>query len=341
MKTAFIAALAAAALAGCSTEPAGTRLEPTGVIVASQPGTITGDPQIVRDGDEWLMYMFRTAKGAPHVRTLYATANGLRNKWSEPVSLEGLDGYHKFVVLTDEHGRPARIGGAYHGYAASFDGDLASKSIAHFSAPGLKGPWSRTGTVIAKGAPGSRDGFSTDTPSAVVKDGVIDLVYMGAPDQPLPLFGLAERMLRATAPNPAGPFAKQPDDVMLPSTDVNAWDHGWLGGAQRIRLSDGSWMMVYNAGSSRPERPGEEPLTSRIGYAYAPTHQGPWTRDRGNPYLSPSPQNPMHVWRGFMAQEDGDWLLFYNFGSGTERITYAEPLTWWGAAVESLQRTQQ
>ena len=312
-------------------DPARLWFGASGVTVDSVAGNISGEPVVVFDGAQFVMYLFRTVPGAPYVKCYYRTAPTLEGAWSAATEIVGMAGYHKCVILVDEQGAPELVGGSYHAYAVKFDSTLPSKEIYHFTAPSLTGAWTLGTKVIAKGAPGDKDGYNTDAPFALLKNGTIYLWYMGAPDTSLATYGLAERMLRATATDPGGPFVKSADDVMLPSSTAG-WDYGWLGGTQILRRPGGSYMMVFNAGDTRPSTPGTEPNTSRIGYAYAPTIDGPWTKDPSNPYVTPTgvPSDggqtieSTNIWRGNLAYDPklASWLLFYNTGTGTEKITY-------------------
>jgi hypothetical protein len=111
----------------------------------------------------------------------------------------------------------------------------------------LTGAWTLESMAIAKGAAGSRDEYFTDTPFAIYKDGQVYLWYMGAPASSQTTYGLATRMLRATAPAPNGPFTKNYTDVLTPSTNSVDWDYGWMGGVQIVKRPNGRFMMVYNA----------------------------------------------------------------------------------------------
>ena len=317
-------------------DPASQYFGPTGVVIDTTAGQISADPFIVRDdaNSQWVMYFFRGVSGSPFVRCYYRLmpySSGLTGTWGSPVEMTALAGYHKFVLMVDVDGNPVQVDGNYHAYAVSFTGSLSSKLVYHFTSATLTGPWTLGDNVLPKGSVGSKDEFFTDTPYAIYKDGTVYLWYMGAPAAALPTYGLAIRMLRATATNPGGPFTKDYADVMLPETTNGKWDYGWLGGAQIRRRPNGRFMMVYNAGDTRPVTVGDEPATSRIGYAYSDSIDGPWLKDSGNPYFSPTgaPSDAVestNIWRGHMAYDHlrGQWSMFYNTGTGTEKITRAD-----------------
>ena len=313
------------------TDPAGQYFGPTGAELAKTADRLSGDPVVVWDGAQYIMYFFQTVAGFPHVKTYYQTASSLNGPWSAKTAIASLDGYHKFSLLVDEYGKPVVIGGSYHGYAVYFNNDISTKEIYHATCATLTGAWAVGSKVIGKGASGSKDEFNTDTPCAVLDaDGLIHLWYMGAPNSSLATYGLAVRMLKATAISPGGPFTKDYTDVLLPSTSA-AWDYGWMGGSQVIKRPDGSYMMLFNAGNTRPSTAGSEPNTSAIGMAYAPTISGPWTKDQANPYMeiTGTPSDAIektNAWRGFIAWDYAikKWYLFYNCGGGgTEVITVA------------------
>lgn len=312
-------------------DPAHQWYGPSQQVIAQAASEIKGDPVIVRRGPaDWLMIYFGSYGGTAGVRQYYRTATSLEGPWSAETQIPSLDGYHKLCLLVDVDGVPVLDGGLYHGYAVPFAGSLTDKVIHHFTASSLTGTWTSTGVVIAKGASGSLDEYNTDTPFAIMDDGTIYLWYMGAPASSQATYGLAVRMLQATASDPAGPFTKDYTDVLLPSTTGSAWDYGWMGGVQVRRRPDGTYLMVYNAGDTRPSSPGSEPAASAIGYAYATSLDGPWSKDPANPYLSitGTPTDALekiNVWRGHIAFDaaTGRWYLFYNTGSGTETITMA------------------
>ncbi len=298
-------------------------LQPTGIIVERTPRQISGDPFIVRDGDRFVMYFFRSGV-APAVAMYFKTAKSLDGPWTEASPVAGMDSFCKMAVLVDEQGAPVHLEGKFHAYAAYFNGALADKEIFHFTADALTGAWMLGAKVIPRGPAGSKDESNADAPYAVYSSGKTRLWYMAAPAQAQGDYGLAERILMATADTPGGPFTKDYADVIAPA-DSPAWDHGWLGGAQ-VRRVPGGYLMVYNAGHTRPATPGAEPDGSAIGMARADSLDGPWTKEPGNPRLQVSDDPPalekMNVWRGHLAW-DGRWYLFYNVSRVTETITFA------------------
>lgn len=315
-------------------DPSRRYFGPSGMVIESTEGSISGDAFIVRDDANlrWIMYFFRGT--GPSIEVRYKTlayATGLTGVWSASVLVPSLSGYHKLVFLVDEEGYPVTIGGLYHAYVTSFTGTLASKIIYHATASSLTGPWVIGDNVLPRGAVGSKDEFNTDTPYAIYKDGVVHLWYMGAPASPLPIYGFATRILKATSSDPSGPFTKDYSDVILPGTVPGEWDYGWLGGVQVRRRIDGRYIMVFNAGDTRPIGAGQEPATSRIGYAYSDSINGPWAKDYSNPYVSPVGTDTgvlenTNVWRGHLAYDHnyGRWAMFYNSGAATEKITRAD-----------------
>lgn len=317
-------------------DPAGLYFGPSGQVIDTVASFVSGEPFIVRDdaNSQWIMYFFRTVSGSPFVRCYYRTlpySSTMLGVWGAATEVVSLAGYHKFVVLVDEYGVPVQVGGLYHAYAVSFSGAVSTKLVYHFTSSSLLGSWTVSSNVLPKGVSGSKDGFFTDTPYALYKGGVVYLWYMGAPDVSLPTYGLAIRLLRATAAAPAGPFTKDYTDVLLPDTNSSKWDYGWLGGSQIRARPNGGYVMVYNAGDTRPATAGDEIATSRIGYAYADTIDGPWSKDGANPYCSPTgaPSDAVestNIWRGHIAYDHtvARWSLFYNTGFGTEKITRAD-----------------
>ena len=328
-----VAAAGGVVLADIRTDPAGRYFGPTGIIIESEGG-ITGDAFVVRDdaNSQWVMFFFESNSFVSvHYKTL-SYADTIRGTWSAPTQITSLNYYHKAVLLVDLDGIPVKIDGNYHMYAASFTGTVGSKEIHHFTSATLTGPWAAGNKVLAKGDVGSLDDFFTDTPFAIYKDGQIYLWYMGAPASSQTTYGLATRMLRAVAENPDGPFTKNYADVLTPSATSADWDYGWMGGVQIVKRPNGRFMMVYNAGNTRPSISGDEPATSRVGYAYADDIDGPWIKDNANPYLSPTgvPNNALestNIWRGHLVYDHklGVWAMFYNTGpGGSELLTRAD-----------------
>lgn len=317
------------------TDPAAQWYGPSGVTIDTVASQICGDPFIVRDdtNSQWIMYLSRTVTGSPYVREYYRTlaySSTIHGAWSSATEITSLAGYHKGVVLVDEDGAPVQVGGSYHLYAVSYTGSNSSKEIWHFTASTLTGTWTLGSKVIAKGTAGSKDDYNTDTPYAIYKGGTVYLWYMGAPDTSLATYGYAIRMLRATATAADGPFTKNADDVIAPATAA-AWDYGWMGGVQVRRRPNGGYIMVYNAGDTRPSSGGLEPNTSRAGYAYSESLDGPWAKDAGNPFFTPTnwPSDGIegtNTWRVHIAFDHTlrQWAAFYNTGITTEKITYAK-----------------
>jgi len=308
----------------------------SGVLLASGANnTPRGDPCVVWDGTQWVMFYWDGFTSSPYTKCYYRTAPTLEGPWATATEITALQTYHKPYILVDEDGLPVVVSGAYHLYCSLYNGNIANKEIYHFTASSLTGTWTLESKVIAKGASGSKDEYNTDTPFALYKDGTVYLWYMGAPYSSLETYGLAERILRATASAPEGPFTKDYDDVLLPATSA-AWDYGWMGGVQIRKRPNGKYLMVYNAGDTRPSTRGLEPNTSRIGYAYADSIDGPWTKDPANPYVTPTgvPSDngqtieSTNIWRGYIAYDPAlqRWFMFYNTGAGdathTEKITY-------------------
>lgn len=314
-------------------DPAHKWFAASGATLASPANSyVGGDPQVLWDGTQWVMLMWFSQSPGPPVTCYYSTASTLAGPWSAKTEITSLQNYHKPVVLVDEVGAPVKVGGLYHAYAVAYTGALSSKEIYHFTASAITGPYTLGSKVIAKGAAGSKDEYNTDAPFALYKNGVTYLWYMGAPTNAVPDFatyGYAERILRATATNPDGPFTKNYTDVITPGSS-GAWDYGWLGGTQIMRRPGGGYMMVYNAGNTRPGSAGTEPAGSKAGYAYADTIDGPWTKDAANPYFSftgwpPSFPDNTNIWRTYLAYDPvmSNWYAFYNTGGGTEVVSYA------------------
>jgi hypothetical protein len=303
----------------------------SGVSVASG-STSGGDPFLLWDAvnTQWIMYYWLSVVGSPFVRCYYKTASTLEGPWSIQTEIPTLANYHKPALLVDEEGNPIQVSGLYHAYLSYYNGSLSDKEIYHFTSSNLTGPFTLGSKVIAKGSAGTQDEFNTDTPYAVLKDSIVYLWYMGAPANSLPTYDFAERMLLAQSSDPDGPFTKNYTDVLLPSTTIGDWDYGWLGGTQIRLRPNGSYIMVYNAGDTRPGSAGLEPAISRIGYAYSDSITGPWTKDLSNPYFSPTGMpttglEQIDIWRGHIAFEKkfNQWYAFYNTGTSPEIVTYA------------------
>jgi len=316
------------------TDPVSRWFGPSGISVASHgASTITGNPFIVWDGAQYVMYYFTVVGSA--VNCCYKTSpSSLEGTWSSEVVITALNNYHKPIILVDTQGAPVLIGGNYHMYAVKYTGSLTDKEIYHFTSPTLAATtWTAGSKVVAKGASGSLDEYNTDSPNATYDGSSIVIRYMGSPATSQATYGLAIRLLSAASADPDGPFTKSYADVLLPSTSSGDWDYGWLGNSQVYQRPDGSYMMIYNAGNTRPSSAGTEPNTSRAGYAYASALSGPWTKDPGNPYFSPTgmPANGLeqtNIWMTMLYWDrvQRSWYAFYNTGyvsSGQEQITFA------------------
>jgi hypothetical protein len=316
----YLASLAGATMAR---RPA---ITPSGITIASAASQINGDPFLVWDGSQWIMYYFETVSGAPYQKTRYKTGPTLQGPWSAAADLGGFSGYGKMVLLVDENGVPVQVNGTYHAYAASYTGTINSKETYHFTCATLLGTWTNVSKVIAKGSAGTLDEYFADTPYAVYKDGVTYLWYMGAPSGLDPTYGRAIRLLRATAADPAGPFTKDYTDAVPPGSVTTSWRYGWVGGCQVRAHPTGGYFMILGASSLRPSSAGNESGTCRNGIFYSSSIDGPWTEDAHNPVMGPEyvvgPEASC-VWRPHLAVENGQWTYFYNTGpGGTEVITY-------------------
>jgi hypothetical protein len=320
-------------------DPAYRWFAPSGVTVAAGvSGKPQGDVFIVTDPatGNFLMYYFRAEGGSPFARMFYRSASTLEGLTSATETENGsLQGYHKFVILVDENGAPVQIGGTYHGHASLYDGNIAHKVITHFTASSLTGTWTAGSVVIPKGSSGTWDGYNADTPYAIYSadTGTIRLWYMAAPDTSQVDFGYAEREMIATATLADGPFTKNYSTAVLSPTVAAAWDHGWIGGVQIRRRPDGTYLMLWGAGDTRPSSAGTEPDASNDGFAYSTSLDGPWTKDPNNPYTSLSnlPSNALEgtdIWRAHLAFDPAvnQWYMFYNTqlaSTGGELITFA------------------
>lgn len=310
-------------------DPFGRWFPPSGVLAISGESGQAGDPFIVYDSTNSVYVMFYFRSG---VAMYYSTAPTLEGPWTGETAISGMTNYHKMVLLKDINGNPVQIGGLYHAYATYISGSIATKTIYHFTASSIYGPYTLGSNVIPKGVSGSWDGYFTDTPDAVWDGTTIRLWYMAAPDTSQSDFGYAERTMIATATLPDGPFTKNyTTAVIIPSTNSSNWDYGWIGGTQLMQRPNGVYMMVYNAGSTRPTSPGLEPDSSLIGVLTSTSLDGPWTKDPHNPYVSLShiPSTSIEntdIWRGFLYYDfiSCQWYLYYNTGgSGVENITFS------------------
>lgn len=308
---------------------------PSGVtVVAPTAGQPAGDPFIVWDADAGVFRMFYW-KLPSGVAVYMRTAPTIEGPWSSESTVSGLTNYHKFVVLVDVYGAPVKIGGNYHGYAVYYDGtNISSKTIYHFTASTLAGPWTVASNVIPHGASGSWDGFANDACYATYDKGTIYLWYMAEPDTSQTDYGFASRMMLATSTTPDSGFTKDYVNAVIDPGTTGTWDYGWIGGMQIRKMSTGApFVMFYNAGDTRPSSGGLEPDTSRIGVAYANSLSGPWTKLSSNPILTLSnlPSDALEktdLWRPHVAYDPTlkRWNLFYNTSaasSGGELVTYA------------------
>jgi hypothetical protein len=292
--------------------PALAQFNPSRQVLISGAGGIAGDPQVIRDGDHFLMFIFRFDGHV--VSTSYLTAKNLRGPWSDERKI--IDGYHKFRILVDAGGQPVKVGGVYHGYAASWQ-DSRDKEIFHLTAPAIRGPWTNRGKVVPVGLRTEPDGLYTDAPNALYANHQVFLYYMAHPAIPQAQFGLAQRVMLAIARDPNGAYLKQ-GAVMLPSSG-SGWDHGYIGGTQ-VLGAPGHYVMYYNGGAIQPDQAGWE-TASMFGTATATNPRGPWKRSKlALARYEPGSIEKANIWRPYAF----GGLVFYNTGvSGHESITYA------------------
>lgn len=290
----------------------GQSYHPSRQVLVSGAGGIAGDPQVIRDGDRFLMFIFRF--DGHQVSTSYLAARNLRGPWSAETKI--INGYHKFRILVDASGQPVKVGGAYHGYAASWQ-DSRDKEIFHFTAPSIRGPWMNRGKVVPVGLRSEPDGLYTDAPNALYAKHQVFLYYMAHPAIAQAHFGLAQRVMLSIARDPNGAYRKQ-GTVLEPSSG-SGWDRGYIGGTQ-VLGTPGHYVMYYNGGASAPDRAGWE-TASMFGVATATNPRGPWKRST-QPLARYEAGSIEHanIWRPYCF----GGLVFYNTGvSGHELITYA------------------
>lgn len=315
---------------------------PSQINVVAQNASPLGDPFIVLNPspsgvqDRYILYYFDAAGGV--TRTYYKTAQSLEgnagNTWSSATLISSLD-CHKFVLLTDEEGKPFKIDGYYHGYGSVFI-NTSQKVIQHYKCATLLGSWIKTPQpVVGLGFAGTYDSHFADTPACTYnqKSKQIYLWYMGAPATSMPDTGLASVVLIAKSKVPDSGFVKDASPVIKPSLTPSSWMYGWMGGVQ-VRRSKGQAMysMIFNAGNTRPTIVGDEPPASQIGFASSGSMDGPWTMYENNPIIRVSTSTNVwervNVWRGYMIKDEFSGLeyLYYNCGAtsiGGEMVTYA------------------
>jgi hypothetical protein len=290
----------------------GQSFNPSRQVLISGAGGIAGDPQVVQEGDHYLMFIFRAIDH--RVLTSYLTARNLHGPWLNETKI--IDGVHKFRILVDGGGKPIKVDGTYHGYAASWQ-DGKDKEIFHFTAAELTGPWANRGKVVPVGLHTEPDGFYTDAPNALYANHQVWLYYMAHPAVSQPQFGLAQRVMLAIARDPNGVYRKQ-GTVLLPSSG-SGWDRGYIGGTQ-VLGTPGHYVMYYNGGATPPDRAGWE-TASLFGVATATNPRGPWKRSKlalARYELGSIEQ--ANIWRPYRFGS----RVFYNTGvTGHESITYA------------------
>lgn len=292
------------------------------------------EPTVVWDADAGLYRMYRFIFATPLV-VKHATAASLNGPWTDVGALSGVPtNRHKFTVLRDLGQRPVKVGGLYHGYAAAFPGEDIGKTIYHYTASNLAGPWTEDASpcVPLNHSGTGVDDAATDTPEAIWDGNKVRLWYMGSPNSNAGTYGYAPRLHLTTATNPSGPYTYA-GPALNPSTTAGAWNYGWIGGAQVGRRAGGSYWMLINAGDTRPITRANEPNTSLGGVYTALSLDGPWTEVPGNPIntLSGLPAGAIestNLWRHWVVRDrwTGRLYLFLNAGpGGSETIT-----VWWG-----------
>lgn len=317
-------------------------------------GIQSGDPQIVWDSanNQWVMFYYVVpASTPPFVQTWKAVATSLEGPWTGNTRLTTLDAYHKVRLLTDVNGNLVTVGGTYYAVGVFYDGTISHKQVFLFSNATLNGDtWAIQNSgnpVVAKsgsGGAGVYDDFCTDSPAFVFNGTTFYLWYTGFPSVSQADFGLAPRIMLATAITVTGAYAKQAGYVLGSSTVGGAWDFGYAEGPQVMKNANGTYFMAYVGGNTRPVSAGTEPNTNLWGMATAPAITGPWTRVPG-PFaqLTGLPQWPTgvpnsgsigtivdttNVWRPYLVLDPitNKWYVFYNTGNGAspvERVTFA------------------
>lgn len=327
-------------------------------VKASAISLAQGDPFIVFDDllSKYVMY-YSTFSGV-NVTQSYMTTYTLSGSWSAATDIPSLNGYHKFVFLVDSNGAPVMFNDQYQGYATLLNDSITGNGITRFTSPTLYGPWTNQGVVIPRGEPDKYDSFNANTPFALYdkENARIIVFYTGTPTSSMPDTGLELVQLRAIASDPSGLYTKDPSPVLKPSIvapvspSLYNWDYGWIGGVQVLKIPESEYyVMIYNAGSARPDSHGDVSDTSRIGYAYCSSLDGPWIK---YPYpilqpinWPPSVPDSNNTWRGHMIWDLNAerWTMFYKTGTigidTGELITHAISKTFTTTYPELVSRS--
>lgn len=307
----LIAIIACLVLSCGRLAPFETPFTESGAVILYQPKTITGEPFIVRDGDLWRMYFFRSSNIGQSLGDYTATSKFLTGPW-ENVQQITTDA-HKIAPIVNEVGAISTINGLYYALSVKFTGGnvatYTGKQIHLYSSSKLEGPWDDQGVVI------SNEGLANaDAPYAFVYQNKLYLSYMRQG-----LDGVYSNVLTINHDlNPKGPFDSTNIAIHI---QPDTYHSGWIGGAQ-YRLIDNLWVILFNGANRFPDHIGSEPAPSRFGFATTKT-----LKQLPIQYQEPAVySNMLNLWRPHMVEDNGQWYIFYNTGdeSGEEWITYAK-----------------
>lgn len=317
--------------------------------------SVTGDPCIVRDDSipGYRMFYF----GQKHVQgkevntiaqaVAHSPQEFDKKSWQklgpiEYVNPEILKGEaHKPWILMDPYqpNSPVRLEGVYWLFMAVWQG--IHKQIMVATARDLSGPWTvKPEIVVSRGESGAFDEYHADTVTAYwfEKQQRILIFYKGYPRLPQQnqIFSPYGSSIGVALLEPGNSAAIKHGKIIEPSTSVDHWATGWIGGIQLFPASNGGWYGLLNASPTPPASPEDEPemrepAPSLGGWAYTAEpwplagwqlHNAPIERLEDVHATAVANGECVNFWRHHIlvtAKEVA--YLFYNSGSyGQERM---------------------
>lgn len=295
--------------------PAGaSALGPSAVITATKTGsatlTETGSmpENVIKVDDTYYLLYSRRVNGS-YTRLHIATSSSPAGPWtpsgSNPILTSGSQSWET-ANITNGACLIYHDGVFYLFYAVDgSSGKIAGIGVA--TATTVTGPYTKyaSNPILAPGAAGAWDERRVAEPDVQLVDGVWVMAFMA--ESMTGSQGQTEKVGIATASDPFGPWTKDAANPVVGFGAAGAFDEG--GAADPSLLyENGLWWMLYSGLKSLGGKPWQ------LGFAYASTPSGPWTRHGQNPILTVGATGAFDqtaVWRGALYRQGSKYYLNY------------------------------
>lgn len=222
------------------------------------------------------------------------------------------------------------VDGTYYVWYSRTQGSSDGYSASIWYATSSDGKiWQEAGEALPKGCRGAFDEHAVFTPTILVADENYYLFYTAVPE---PFIndkggpnGTRTAIGVASSVSPSGPWVREPDPVLRPSDDPEAFDSMRIDDACLI-VRDGRYWMYYKG-----RQMNHTPRETKMGVAISESPSGPYERCRDNPVLDSG--HEVCVWphgRGVGCMvcnvgPQGNSLQYSDDGVHFQRIAAATP----------------